>query len=145
MVVAEEVQQPVQREHPQLGLVRMTGRLGLAPGDAGRDDDIAQPLIVVVVGKREDVGRLVLPRYLRLSARMRASLTSAMLTSPAARAGAVAASQRARPPSRTARPVPSLTETRRRLLSGSTVRLVGLDDLLHELMPHDVAIVEMDE
>ena len=59
MVVAEKVQQPVQREHPQLGLIRMTGRLGLAPGDAGRDDDIAQPLIFVVVGKREDVGRLV--------------------------------------------------------------------------------------
>ena len=86
-----------------------------------------------------------LRRYLRLRARMRASLTSATLTSPAARDGATVASQRARPPSRTARPVPSLTTTRTRLLSGSTVGLVGLDDLLHELMTDDVAVVEVDK
>jgi hypothetical protein len=84
-------------------------------------------------------------RYSRFNARMRASLTSATLTSPAARGGATVASQRARPPSRTDRPAPSDTETCRRLLSGSTVGLVGLDDLLHELMPHDVAVVEVDE
>jgi len=80
-----------------------------------------------------------------LSARIRASLTSAIATSPAARRGATRASHADRPPSRTARPVPSLTDTRKRLLSGSTVGLVSLDDLLHELMAHDVAFVEVDE
>src|SRR5262245_21345608 len=82
-----------------------------------------------------------LRRYRRLSARLRASVTSATPTSPAARAGATAENHPASPPSRTGRPRPSVTETRKRLLSGSTVRLVGLDDLLYELMPHDVAIV----
>src|SRR5262245_5889745 len=82
-----------------------------------------------------------LPRYRRFSVRMRASLTRAIPIWPEARAGATEISQPASPPSRTGRPMPSVTETRRRLLSGSTVRLVGLHDLLYELVPHHVALV----
>jgi hypothetical protein len=84
-------------------------------------------------------------RNRRLSDRMRASLTSAIASSPRARGGAIVASHPARPPSRTRRPAPSDTVTRKRLLSGSTVRLVGLDDLLYELVPNYVAFVEVYE
>src|SRR6478672_723620 len=73
------------------------------------------------------------------------SETSAMATSPRAAAGATRASQAARPGARTARPRPSLTDTDKRLLSGSTVRFVRLDDLLHQRVPHDVLVVEVDE
>src|SRR5829696_3333343 len=76
---------------------------------------------------------------------MRVSLTSATAISPRVCAGATAASHRARPPSRTARPRPSVTATMARLLSGSTVRFVRLDDLLHQLMAYDVLLVEVDE
>src|SRR4030095_12564002 len=76
---------------------------------------------------------------------MCASVTSAMATSAWRRTGAVPASQRARPPSATRRPRPSVTVTVRRLLSGSTVRFVRLDDLLHQLVAHDVLVVEPDE
>src|SRR5512134_3709182 len=77
---------------------------------------------------------------------MRASETRAIATSPRALAGATRASQRARPPSATARPRPSETDTRSwRLLSGSTVLFVRLHDLLHERVPHDVLLVEVDE
>src|SRR5918993_2087672 len=105
---------------------------------------------------------------------MRASDTNATPNSPRAARGATAASQRPSPPSATRRPRPSLTDTtrpppvrrglsapvprtrgpaapkrRRReagLLSGSTaVGVVRLDDLLHELVTHDVFFVELDE
>src|ERR687898_3590188 len=73
------------------------------------------------------------------------SETRAMATAPRRRAGARRASQRASPPSATARPRPSVTVTTRLLLSGSTVRFVRLDDLLHQLVPHHVLVVEPDE
>src|SRR3712207_6162124 len=77
---------------------------------------------------------------------MRASPTSATATSPRAVRGATWASQRASPPSRTGRPRPSVTDTRKPLLSGSTaVGVVGLHDLLHELVPHDVLFIEPNE
>src|SRR5262245_58827322 len=77
---------------------------------------------------------------------MRASETSATAISPRADAGATRASHAASPGARAGRPRPSLTTTASRLLSGSTaVRFVGLHDLLHELMAHDVALVEVDE
>src|SRR5215204_4935882 len=76
---------------------------------------------------------------------MRRSVTRAMATSPRRRAGARRASQRATPPSATARPRPSVTVTTKLLLPGSTVRFVRLDDLLHQLVPHHVLVVEPDE
>src|SRR5687768_12428236 len=77
---------------------------------------------------------------------MRASATRAIASSPRAARGAVRASQRARPPSRTGWPRPSLTVTRRPLLPGSTaVGVVSLHDLLHELMADDILLVEPDE
>src|SRR5215218_2631572 len=73
------------------------------------------------------------------------SVTSATAISPRTRTGATPASHRASPPSATRRPRPSVTVTSSRLLSGSTVRFVRLDDLLHQLVPHDVLVVEPDE
>src|SRR6185436_17178860 len=84
-------------------------------------------------------------RYWRLSWRTRRSVTSATPTSPRTREGATAASHRASPPSRTGRPRPSDTITRKRLLAGSTVRFVRLHDLLHERMAHDILVVEVHE
>src|ERR671913_342183 len=75
---------------------------------------------------------------------MRASVTSAIPSSPRADAGATRVSQRASPPSATGRPRPSVTVTRT-LLSGSTVGVVGLHDLLHKGMTNDVFLVEPDE
>jgi hypothetical protein len=37
MVIAEQVQESMQRQHPQLGLIRVAGLLRLPPGDAGSD------------------------------------------------------------------------------------------------------------
>src|SRR5215218_351492 len=92
---------------------------------------------------------------------MRASVTSAIATSPRARGGAAVDSQADSPPSRTAWPRPSETwtckpsppprpercrrEEGERLLSGSTVSFVRLHDLLHERVPDHVLFVEMDE
>ncbi len=42
MVVAQQVQQPMQRQHPQLGLIRVPGPFRLPSCDAGRDHDVAQ-------------------------------------------------------------------------------------------------------
>src|SRR5688572_32067620 len=77
--------------------------------------------------------------------RMRASETRAIPSSPRADFGATRDNHFASPPSRTARPRPSVTVTRN-LLSGSTaVGVVRLDDLLHQLVPDDVLLVEEDE
>src|SRR5258708_35711993 len=82
---------------------------------------------------------------------MRASLTSATLTMPFARAGATRRSHAARPGTARRRPRSSAMPTRRpgspsgMLDVAARERLVGLHDLLHELVPHDVAIVEVDE
>src|SRR5689334_21900594 len=80
---------------------------------------------------------------------MRASYTRAMPISPRADRGATRASQAASDGARTERPRPSLIDTRirviRGLLSGSTVGFVGLDDLLHQRVPDDVLLVEVDE
>src|ERR1700704_2961259 len=97
---------------------------------------------------------------------MRASPTSATLTTPLARAGATRRSQAARPAAASGRPCSSVTDTvnslpadaraifrRAKAGSGSGIPraagvrelFVGLDDLLHELVAHDVAIVEVDE
>ena len=42
MIVAEQVQQPVQRQHAQLGLIGVPRLARLAAGDAGRDHDVAE-------------------------------------------------------------------------------------------------------
>ena len=42
VVEAEQVQQAVQRQDPQLGAEGVAGRRGLAGGDAGGDDDVAE-------------------------------------------------------------------------------------------------------
>ena len=42
MIVAEQVQQAVQGQDPQLGPLRVPGRARLAPRDAARDHDISQ-------------------------------------------------------------------------------------------------------
>src|SRR5688572_12235257 len=77
--------------------------------------------------------------------RMRASETSAIASSPRAVRGATRASHRARPPSATGAPRPSVTVTVN-LLSGSTaVGVVRLHDLLDERMAHHVLLVEPDE
>src|SRR5918994_3553449 len=103
-----------------------------------------------------------MPRYWRFRVRTRRSLTSAMVTAPRARAGETRASQAASAGARTGRPSSSTTLTRRRgrgsepsdgmVASGParadaalTERLVGLDDLLHQAMAHDIFVVEMDE
>src|SRR4051812_17346992 len=94
---------------------------------------------------------------------MRASLTSATLTAPRARDGATRRSHAARPGTATGRPWWSTTDTdkdlpavarailrRAKVGSGMLgvrrgVGLVGLDDLLHQLVADDVAVVELDE
>jgi hypothetical protein len=40
MVVAEQVQQPVERQHAQFGLLGVPRFARLATGDAGSDDDV---------------------------------------------------------------------------------------------------------
>ena len=42
VIVAEQVQQAVQREHPQLGALVVAGGARLAPRDAAGDHDVAQ-------------------------------------------------------------------------------------------------------
>ena len=42
MIVAEEMEQPVKGEDPNLGLKGMAGLSRLTPGDAGRDHHIAE-------------------------------------------------------------------------------------------------------
>src|SRR6185503_9172268 len=107
---------------------------------------------------KTSVGRF-LRRYWALSFWLWASVTSAIATSPRAADGAIEASQRESPPSRTDRPRPSVTLTCKRrprplsappgwrlpLLSGSTVGFVRLHDLLHERVPHHVLFIEMNE
>src|SRR5688500_5068256 len=82
-----------------------------------------------------------LPRNWRLSARMRASDTSATQTSPRADAGARFASQGPRPRG-VSSPSGHATLTRRR---AAAIDVVSLHDRLHELVTHDVALVEVDE
>src|SRR5258708_28679504 len=88
---------------------------------------------------------LSLRRYFLLSARMRASETMAMAKSPRARAGAMRASQAARPAARTGRPWPSVTCTLISGLSGSTERFVRLHNLLDKVMADHVLVVEVHE
>src|SRR5437867_1242349 len=96
---------------------------------------------------------------------MRVSLTRAMVTSPRARAGATRRSHSASPRMRSGRPRSSTTTTRKEKAdlprrsapcvlareggSGAAVSirelLVGLDDLLHELVAHNIPIVEVNE
>src|ERR1051326_4115625 len=91
---------------------------------------------------------------------MCASETRAIATSPRAARGATRVSHAANPGTLTGRPPPSLTTTvssephaprasrparRAWLLSGSTVGFVRLDDLLHQRVPDDVLLVEVDE
>jgi hypothetical protein len=51
MIVAEEVQQPVQRQHTQLRLQGMTGVFCLLLGNTRRDDDVAE--LRSACGRRE--------------------------------------------------------------------------------------------
>ena len=49
VIVAEQVQQTVQREHPQFGQLGVARGARLPAGDAARDDDVAQ----IDVGRRQ--------------------------------------------------------------------------------------------
>src|ERR1051325_2233736 len=84
-----------------------------------------------------------LRRYFLFNARICASETSAIESAPRARRGATRRSQAASPGARTRRPLASVIVTAR----AAAIRelLVRLDDLLHELVAHDVALVEVDE
>src|SRR5436190_6431790 len=66
-----------------------------------------------------------------------------MLTVPRARAGATRRSQAASPWAGTRRPRASLTRTRSAVTARE--RFVRFDNLLDELVPHDVAVVEVHE
>ena len=59
VIIAEQVQQAVQRQHPQLGLQRMPGLPGLPARDARGNHDVAQ-FARLAGGKRQHVGRRVL-------------------------------------------------------------------------------------
>ena len=74
VIIAEQVQESVQRQHPQLGLKGMPGIARLPACDAGGDDDVTQvptlfgrPASPKPIGRgreREDVGRRVLSAVL---------------------------------------------------------------------------------
>src|SRR4029434_1874162 len=74
---------------------------------------------------------------LRLSARTRASDTMATVIAPRARAGAIDESHAASPGAR-----PTTSTEKLPILRECVVRL---HDLLHELVPDDVLLVEVDE
>src|SRR5688500_16518231 len=83
---------------------------------------------------------------------MRRSGTTATETTPRARAGAIRWSQRPSPGARTAggstRSTISRRRNLRRLIFGGARRrvgVIGLDDLLHQLVPDDVLVVEVDD
>src|SRR5687767_8401906 len=78
-------------------------------------------------------------------ARTRASGSSAMVMSGGTPRGAMRLSQALNPGAAAGRPRPSVTVTRNRLLSGSTVGFVRLHDLLDQRVPHHVAVVEVHE
>jgi len=42
VIIAEQVQQAMERQDSQLGCQRMTGDAGLAPGDAGGNHDVTE-------------------------------------------------------------------------------------------------------
>src|SRR4029079_16792627 len=82
---------------------------------------------------------------------MRPSLTSAIVTRPRAARRAARRSQAASPGALAGRPDASDTTIRSRCSPSGIpgvavrVRLVGLDDQLHQLVADDVAVVEVDE
>src|SRR5262245_29955973 len=85
---------------------------------------------------------------MRFSARIRASLMSTTVTTPRARAGATRRSHAASPGARTARPRSSDTVTANLGSLGAVAvrkRFVRFDNLLDELVAHDVALVEVRE
>src|SRR6185436_4462401 len=90
-------------------------------------------------------------RNLLLRPRITASVTTATDTSPRARAGALLTSQGPSPADARGRAVPSSTRTIRDgsgfrpAIFGAREALVGLDDLLHELVTNDVTLVKIDE
>ncbi len=59
MIVAEQVQQAVQREHPRLDAEGVPRAAGLTARDAGRDRDVSQEARLPR-GEREDVGGRIL-------------------------------------------------------------------------------------
>ena len=78
VIVAEQVQQPVQREHPQLGRLAVAGVARLALGDAAGDHDVAEESAGCGIGglgiSPESESTSVawsLRRYWRFSARTR--------------------------------------------------------------------------
>ena len=46
VIIAKQVQQAVQREDPQLNLERVARVARLAPGNAGRNDDVAKKCVL---------------------------------------------------------------------------------------------------
>ena len=113
VIVAEQVQQPVQRQHPQLGATGVPRLVGLARGDARRDDDIAQ--IRRIGGsrclrsrrpaasrarrhrKRQDIGRVVLAAERPIQRAHPAVADERDRDFAAARSGAAFSSQARRP------------------------------------------------
>ena len=108
VIVAEQVQQAVQRQHPQFGplgvpaprapgaarrraAITMSPRKGSGTRDWGLEPDSRR------FGKRQHVGRVVLAAVGAVQRADARSLTSATLTTPRARAGATRRSHAARP------------------------------------------------
>ena len=101
----------MEGQDSQLNREGMLVLAGLPCRDACGYDDIAQ-LPVFVPGNDSTSVAASFFLYCLLRARMRASDTSAIVTSPVAREGATRASQRASPGARAARPAASTTDTR---------------------------------
>ena len=58
VIIAKKMQQSVERQHPQLGLERVSRLEGLPARDACRNHDISE-VTGVLAGKRQDVRRMV--------------------------------------------------------------------------------------
>ena len=61
VIIAKQMQQSMQREHPQFGLQAVAGLPGLPAAQRRGDHDVAE-IARLVGGKRQDVGRLILLR-----------------------------------------------------------------------------------
>ena len=145
MIVAQQVQQAVQRQHANFGLNLVPGLFRLAFRHTVCDDDIAEKS-AALCGNDSTSGTASLPRNWRLRARMRRSTRSRRNRSPRADGGRNLHEPRPEPPCcqslprRRASGLATLTCRR-----ATAISVVGLHDSLDELMTDHVALVEIDE
>ena len=157
VIIAKKVQQAVQRQHPKLGR-RADARPAAPDGRATPAAITTSPSSPRLLGrKRQHVGRLR-PCAVSAVERADARVGDHRDGHRAARAGRRDRCEPARQPGRT-RTAPATSPTCddegervrpafERLASatrGAREGVVGLDDLLHQLVPHDVLVVEVDE